>query len=416
MKLGVAIGLAALLASACGDESGATDDDDGQASNSASNSSSQSSSAASGGGGASSSATTGGGGTTSSSSSSGGGETYAPPDLQNDVFVGHYLGDFEIVGYGSDDLGELPGSPMAPGDPGGHVLGIPDLGRVVLTLEGGDAIRVYAAGDLAEVGYSPLSTAYGPVSVAHDPLHDRLYVYCIGTAGDPENSALTVYDTSAEPWTEIAGSPFHIDVPANHIVVDPVSERLFGISLGKLWAVSVESDGVSHLPGSPIDIDGTGAGLDIDPARRRLYAGERLFGQAAQKLYAYDVDSWTQIAGSPLSLPGSAAGDVVADPVTGHVFMVDFGDTLLHAVAPEPFASLAACGGGCPIPTTETGLALDHELGRLFIAHIPDLNNPDQGHGFMSVWDVSAPATPTEITGPGTRPPLLTYPNRLTAM
>lgn len=65
---------------------------------------------------------------------------------------------------------------------------------------------------------------------------------------------------------------------------------------------------------------------------------------------------------------------------------------------------------GCAIPTTETGLALDHDRSRLFIAHLRDPNNPEDAPGFLSTWDVSDPLTPTEV---GTRTDLDLYPNRM---
>ena len=65
---------------------------------------------------------------------------------------------------------------------------------------------------------------------------------------------------------------------------------------------------------------------------------------------------------------------------------------------------------------TETGVALDYEQDRLFIVHVPDLNNPDQGNGFLTAWDVSNPAMPSEITSSGNRPALATYPYIATAL
>jgi hypothetical protein len=246
--------------------------------------------------------------------------------------------------------------------------------------------------------------------MAHDQVEGRLYIHCLGTVGVPEESALTVYDTSSVPWTEVAGSPLDIDVPANNIVVDPVTGRLYGVSLSRVWGVTVGDSGISHLPNSPLDLDGTGSDLGIDPSRGRLYFNERRV-PGPQVLRALSVDDLTDVVGSPVEFTGTAAGDLAVNPVTGDVYVVDFGTATLHSVAPEPLALRDTCGtGGCSIPTTETGLGLDHEASRLFIPFLPDPENPDTARGRLTVWDISDPAGPSEVTDSTSRPQLGYYP------
>jgi hypothetical protein len=351
-------------------------------------------------------------GGTGGTAGSGGAYVYAPADLHGRAFFGHYLDPYDLIGYGTSSLTTTTGTPVEPGDPAGDVLGVAKHDVVVITMEGGTTIRAYDAATLTELAGSPYTTGYGPTALAHDDATDRLYVYCIGTAGSPTESLLTVYDTSAVPWTELSGSPFDIDVPGVTIEVDPVTGTVFGLSLSSLWAVDLQAGAVVHRSGSPRTVDQTGSDLAIDPARRRLYVAERVFG-GDQKLHAYDVDSFAPITGSPLTFAGTSLGDIVANPVTGDVFVVDYGAATLHAAAADPFALRNTCGtNGCALPPTETGLALDYELDRLFIAHVPDLNNPDSGNGFLSAWDVSDPASPAEVTVAGSRPALALYPNR----
>ena len=137
-------------------------------------------------------------------------------------------------------------------------------------------------------------------------------------------------------------------------------------------------------------------------------------------LNALDMDTLQPVSGSPIDIPGSSLGDLEVDPTTGEIYLVDYGDFELHSASAEPLALNNTCGtNGCSLPPTETGLALDYELDKLFIVHVPDLNNPDQGQGFMTVWDVSNPASPSELTMGGassTRPQMGTYPIIATAM
>jgi hypothetical protein len=61
-------------------------------------------------------------------------------------------------------------------------------------------------------------------------------------------------------------------------------------------------------------------------------------------------------------------------------------------------------------------LGLDYELERLFIPHFPDQYNPDSGNGFITVWDVTDPSMPEEITVPGERPTVSVYPYRVSIL
>ncbi|MEM6788242.1 MAG: hypothetical protein AAF715_12055 [Myxococcota bacterium] len=359
--------------------------------------------------------TTGGGGDDPSGSGgagAGGGDgyTYSPPALAGSVYAGHFLGDNELVGYTTDTLTSV-GAAIEPGGPTSGLLGIAKHGILAVGIEGGTTMEAYDAATGAAIPGSPYATGNAPVDLAHDDRRDLLFVYCIGTIGDPSRSELSVYDTSSVPFVEVAGSPFDIDVAANQIDVDPVTGNVYGASLLGYWAVAYDGSGVTHLSGSPRTFDGGfGADLVVDPERRRLYVGERVTG-ATQRVLALDADTFTPLAESPLSLPGSSLGDMVINPRTGDVWAVDFGDTTLHSIQAEPLMVRNTCGSmGCPILTTETGLALDYDRDRLFIAHVPDLNQPDSGPGFFTAWDVSDAANPAEVTMPGQRLGLELYP------
>lgn len=364
----------------------------------------------SGAGGAGSGVGTGSGAGTSTGT--GGDDTpgntpFVAPELQHRVVLGHYLGNYDLVDLSTENLS---GGSTEPGAPTSGILGIAKHDVVAVALEGGETIQVYDASTMTEISGSPYDTGYGPVDLAHDDARDLLYVYCIGTAGDPSKSLLTVYDTSTQPFVEVAGSPFDIDVAGLQIDVDPITGHVFGASLHSYWAVSV-TDTVTHLPGSPGQIsEGVGGPLAVDYERRRLYVGERRYG-GEQQIYAFDLDTLAPHQRSPVTVPGSALGEIALDPTDGDLFVVDYGTATLHSLSADPLAVRDTCGtNGCPIPTTETGLALDHELGRLFIVHVPDLNEPDAAPGFLTAWDVSDPAMPTEITAPGERPTLGIYP------
>jgi len=377
-------------------------------------------SGSSGAGAGSTSATTGAGGdtTTSTSSGQGGGDTYSysPPDLRGQMVVGHYLGDYELISFDTSDPSSAS-SEVEPGAPTSGIQGIAKHGVVAVAMEGGETLQVFDAATMMPIAGSPYATGNAPVDVAHDDRRDLLYVYCIGTEGDPSKSLLTVYDTSSVPYVEVDGSPFDVDVPATQIDVDPVSGHVFGVSLFTYWGVAFDGVSVTHLQGSPKSLEeGTGADLAVDPARRRLYVGERIV-TGLQNVHVLDLDQLQALSGSPVTIPGSALGDLALNPKTGDLWAVDFGSTTLHSIQADPLQLRNSCGTmGCFIPTTETGLALDYEQDRLFIVHVPDLNEPDAGNGFLTAWDVSNPEAPTEITVAGQRPGLSVYPVAATAL
>ncbi|MEE8409582.1 MAG: hypothetical protein V3T05_08255 [Myxococcota bacterium] len=343
-------------------------------------------------------------------------QPYTIPTLTGQLLVGHFLGNYEIYSFATASLAQTTGSPYVVGAPAGQVMAIGKHNVVAVVLEGLDSydVVVLDAATLRPIAGSPYSTDRGPTAMAHDDARDRLFITCISTPGVPTESSVTVYDTSSVPWQELAGSPIPIDVPAFAIQVDPVLGRLYGISLTRLWAVELTDQGFVHLAGSPVYFDsGSGSDVAIDPERRRVYFLERRI-PGPQLLHAYSLESFTLEPGSPLSVAGAIAGDFTLNLRTGDIYLVDYGDGKLHSIATEPLALRNTCGQyGCDIPTTETGLALDYERDRLFLPQIPSLAAPDEAPGALSVWDVSDPAMPSEITTSANRPALGLFPNRM---
>ncbi len=337
-----------------------------------------------------------------------GGAEWMPPESRGRFVVSHYAGDYELSQYGNTDL-EAQGE-FLPDGPTGGLIALPELNAVGLLREGADVLNVLNE-DLEPMTGSPYTTANLPVDLAHDSVRDRLYVYCIGTEGNPSESLLTVFDTSAMPFTEVEGSPFDIDVAATSIEVDPITGNLFGISLRSAWAGNVNGDGFTHLSGSPLTLDGQGASMAIDPSRGRVYLAETRF-PGPQRVYARTTDFE---AAEMVEVDTETLGDMVVHLGTGNLYLVGYGSAELYALSGEPLGVLDSCGGGCSILTTETGLGIDEASNRLYIAHVPSVEDPAEGRGRVSVWDISTPATPSEITDSETRIRVETYPNRIVA-
>ena len=327
---------------------------------------------------------------------------YMIPALAGDVYFGHFLSPYPIHGFDADRAS------IATRDVGVPTGDLTVFGNTVATTrEGGSEVRAFDATTLMPIDGSPYDTANLSTSLAHDPVRNRLYVYCIGVAGDPSMSNVSVFDTSSTPWTEISGSPFTIDVAAFQIKVDPVTGNLVGVSGANVWMV--ETAGFTHVGASPIQIEpGRGSDIVVDPSRRRLYWSERDVG--TQTVHEHDLDTFAALG--EVTFSGTSIGDIAVHLRTGDVWAVDFGASKLRRFTAMPLTLADACTDGCSIPLTETGLAIDYDRNRLYVAHIPDAENPDTGPGWMTAWDIAA-TPPTELTE-GNRPALGLYPLRVT--
>lgn len=327
------------------------------------------------------------------------GPPWEPPPLAGRVYAGHYL-TASLRAFDGTSLTEITGSPVALPTRLSDLVALPGRGFVAVPFEGDVELRVYDGATLEEVPGSPYATAIAPEIVVFDEQRHLMVVFCLDDDGGPA-SLVTVYDTTSVPFTEVAGSPFAIDVTPFYADLDPLTGRIVAVGFTKLFAFDLDAGGLTHALGSPIVpvLDGQFAGLAVDPQRRRLYTGE-IVVPGAQKVHAFDLDTLQPVAGSPVSVPGSSfAGDVAVNPLTGDVFFVDAGARRLHSLAPGPPLTVRdTCGtGGCPTGPTETGLVVDYTHARLFMAELISASAPDTGAGFLAAWDISDPESPTKL-------------------
>ena len=339
---------------------------------------------------------------------------YVAPELEGRIVVSHLVDD-SLLALDATTLAE--GATHTVEGSVGELLAVPELDVLVVGREGGSEVEVLSADDLKPIDGSPYPTGLGPVDFAYDAERSLLFVYCIGTIGRPEESLVTVYDTSTTPYEELPGSPFDIDVAGKSIEVDPETGRLFGVSDKTVWAVELVERRLRHVSGSPLALedlgreDGTGFTTALDVARRRFFFNVK-FAAQEQALHSFDIDSFEEVRGSPLHYGQGLAGDIELNPYSGVIFLIDYLEARLYVADSTSMKLLDACGGGagCKIPPTETGLSLDYDADRLFILHVHDLEKADETRGFMSAWDVSDPGMPDEITDEDDRPKLSYYP------
>jgi 6-phosphogluconolactonase (cycloisomerase 2 family) len=201
----------------------------------------------------------------------------------------------------------------------GHVLISPDGHRLVGTRVGPnagpsylDGFRIGADGRLTAAAGSPFAAQrIGPFGSAFSPIDDdRLFV---SNAHDGAgNGSVSVYDVANDgTLTAIAGSPFADNQTAPcWVAISPDGRALFAVNtaIPSISRYAVDADGSLTLVGStgfssPSGLRPFDASVSSDGAF--LYVVDA--GAAKISAFAVDGTTITEIAGSPIGIPGGAA-------------------------------------------------------------------------------------------------------------
>jgi 6-phosphogluconolactonase len=218
-------------------------------------------------------------------------------------------------------LSPIAGSTVALPDDAlpGHVLISPDGRRLVGTRVGPtagpsylDAFRIGSDGRLTAAPGSPFAAQrIGPFGSAFSPTNgDRLFV---SNAHDGAGAgSVSVYDVAANgTLTAINGSPFADNQTAPcWVAISPDGGALFAINTGSgsISRYTVAGDGTLGLVGSTPFNSPTGLrpfDAAVSPDGDFLYVVDA--GAAKVSAFAVDGTSVTEIAGSPIAIPGGGA-------------------------------------------------------------------------------------------------------------
>jgi 6-phosphogluconolactonase len=218
-------------------------------------------------------------------------------------------------------LSPIAGSTVALPDDAlpGHVLISPDGHRLVGTRVGPnagpsylDAFRIGSDGRLTAAPGSPFAAQrIGPFGSTFSPTNsDQLFV---SNAHDGAGAgSVSVYDVAANgTLTAISGSPFADSQTAPcWVAISPDGEALFAINTasGSISGYTVASDGMLGLVGSTAFNGPTGLrpfDAAVSPDGAFLYVVDA--GAARVSAFAVDGTTVTEIAGSPIAIPGGGA-------------------------------------------------------------------------------------------------------------
>jgi DNA-binding beta-propeller fold protein YncE len=233
-------------------------------------------------------------------------------------------GGSNYTGFRLNPVGRLipiPGSTVALPDDAlpGQILISPDGRRLVGTRVGPnagpsflDGFRIGPDGRLTAAPDSPFAAQrIGPFGSVFSPVHgDQLFV---SNAHDGANAgSVSVYDVAANgALSAIAGSPFaDLQTAPCWVAISPDGGALFAVNTGagSVSRYAVAADGSLTLVGStglntPTGLRAFDAGLSPDGAF--LYIVDA--GVARVSAFAVDGTTITEIAGSPIAIPGGAA-------------------------------------------------------------------------------------------------------------
>jgi len=233
-------------------------------------------------------------------------------------------GGSNYTGFRLNPVGRLipiPGSTVAIPDDAlpGQILISPDGRRLVGTRVGPnagpsflDGFRIGPDGRLTAAPDSPFAAQrIGPFGSVFSPVHgDQLFV---SNAHDGANAgSVSVYDVAANgALSAIAGSPFaDLQTAPCWVAISPDGGALFAVNTGagSVSRYAVAADGSLTLVGStglntPTGLRAFDAGLSPDGAF--LYIVDA--GVAKVSAFAVDGTTITEIAGSPIAIPGGAA-------------------------------------------------------------------------------------------------------------
>jgi 6-phosphogluconolactonase len=201
----------------------------------------------------------------------------------------------------------------------GHVLISPDGRRLVATRVGPnagpsflDAFRIGADGRLTAAPGSPYAAQrIGPFGSTFSPTNgDRLFV---SNAHDGALAgSVSVYDVAADgSLTAIDGSPFADDQTAPcWVAISPDGRALFAINTASTTVsrYAVAADGTLDLVGSTPFASPTGLrpfDAEVSPDGGFLYVVDA--GTAEVSAFAVNGTTVTEIAGSPIAVPGGGA-------------------------------------------------------------------------------------------------------------
>jgi 6-phosphogluconolactonase len=218
-------------------------------------------------------------------------------------------------------LAAIPGSTVALPDNAlpGDILISPDGHRLVGTRVGPgagpsflDGFRIGADGRLTAAPGSPYpAQRIGPFGSTFSPTDgDRLFV---SNAHDgPGAGSVSVYDVAADgSLTAIAGSPFADNQTAPcWVAISPDGAALFAVNTasGSISRYAVGSGGSLQLVGSTPFTSPTGLrpfDAAVSPDGGFLYVVDA--GVAKVSAFAIDGTSISELAGSPVSIPGGGA-------------------------------------------------------------------------------------------------------------
>jgi YVTN family beta-propeller protein len=205
----------------------------------------------------------------------------------------------------------------------------------------------------AQSSFEIKSVGSAPFGIAHDPVHERMYVTNFGSQG-----TVSVIDTKTNT---VQGTPVQVGKAPFGIAHDPVHERMYVTNFGSQGTVSVIDTNTNSIIGQPIEVGSSPQGIAYDPVNKRMYVTL----QANNSVSEIDTNT-SKVIDQPIKVNGSPQG-IAYDPVNERIYVSVFGtdgtvsaiDTKTNSIMGPPLLV-----GGIP-----QGIAYDPIHERMYVAN-----------------------------------------------
>ena len=279
--------------------------------------------------------------------------------LHNSQARGQAFGDWRYrIGTGATFLVMLVGSMILPpsrpaladaalGDPipvGANPMSVavnPVTDRVYVGNQNGGSVSVIDGATNKTIGL-PIPVGQGPTGVAVNPTTNRVYV------ANNQSDTVSVIDGATNT---VIGKPIAVTARPQSVAVNPTTNRIYVTSNGPPngpASVSVVDGATNSVAGSPITVPFGPQGLDVNPVTNRVY----ISGTSATNTGVVTVidGSTFTVLGSPITV-GNTPTVVSVNPVTNRIYVSNNGEGTVSVIDGSTNKTLDPAIAAGPVPT-----------------------------------------------------------------
>ena len=200
----------------------------------------------------------------------------------------------------------------------------------------------------------------GPIGIAYDPLHQRMYV------ANQAGSTVSVIDTITN---KVIGNPISVGQAPTFLAYDPVHHRMYVINQADSTISVIDTitntviDTDPNTPGiNPITVVGGANAIAYDPVHKRMYV-------TVSNSTIYVIDTNTMAVIDTIVIQAQLSG-IEYDPIHQWMYVSNYVNA--NAVIVIDTNTNAVIGNPIPVGEGPTAIAFDPVNQRIYVAHERD--------------------------------------------